>query len=176
MGVLDVRSYLNGITTSRNYLEHLKPPVFVPESMNALRLFNAHLTDPFSMVVVLDEYGGFEGIVSAADMLEELIGDAAPSRFTEVDIQEIGKGRYLVSGSARLDELGELLDIDVEHEGLDTIGGLLFTMAGELPKRGAVFSLANGVTVTVRKTSKTRIDELIVEQHLNSDDKEGEPI
>ncbi|MDA0811852.1 MAG: hemolysin family protein [Verrucomicrobia bacterium] len=176
VGVLDVRSYLNGSTTTRNYLEHLKPPVFVPESMNALRLFNAHLTDPFSMVVVLDEYGGFEGIVSAADMLEELIGDAAPSRFAEVDIQEIGKGRYLVSGSARLDELGELLDIDAEHEGLDTIGGLLFTMAGELPKRGTVFTLANNVTITVRKTSKTRVDELIVEQRLNSEDKEVEPI
>ncbi|MCB1096440.1 MAG: HlyC/CorC family transporter [Verrucomicrobiae bacterium] len=170
VGVLDVRSYLNEGTQSKNYLEHLKPPVFVPESMNALRLFNAHLTDPFSMVVVLDEYGGFEGIVSAADMLEELIGDAAPSRFIEVDIQEIGKGRFLVSGSARLDDLGELLDVDLEHEGLDTIGGLVFTMAGELPKRGAIFNLADGITTTVRKSSKTRVDELIVERQVDSEE------
>lgn len=168
VGVLDVRSYLKEEIANRDYLQHLRPPVFVPESMNALELFNSHLTGAFSIVVVLDEYGGFEGVVGAADMLEELIGDAAPSQFGEVPIQELGSGRYMVSGAARLDELGEVLDADLEYEGLDTVGGLVFTRAGEVPKRGAVFFLTEEIIATVRKSTKTRIEELIVERNLES--------
>lgn len=164
VGVLDVRSYLNDESPARDYMEHLKRPVFVPETMNALRLFNSHLTGAFSVVVVLDEYGGFEGVVGATDMLEELIGDAAPSHFGEVDIQDLGKGRYMVSGSARLDDLGEVLDVKLEYEGLDTVGGLVFTRAGEVPQRGAEFLLADEFIATVRKSTKTRVEELIVER------------
>ena len=171
VGLLDVRSYLDDASDNKNYLTHLKPPVFVPESMNALRLFNDHLTDPFSVVVVLDEYGGFEGMVTAADMLEELIEDAAPSNFADVDIQELSTERYLVSGSARLDELGRLLDVDLDYEGLDTVGGLIFTLAGEVPKRGAEFNLVENITAVVRKSTKTRVEELIVERRSGNEER-----
>ena len=174
VGVLDVRAYLNDERESRFYLDHLKPPVFVPESMNAVRLFDAHLNDPFSLVVVLDEYGGFEGVVAAADMLEELIGDAAPSNFADVDVQEVGAGRYLVAGSARLDELSDALDLDLEHDEIDTIGGLLFTRAGEVPKRGAQFHVAEGLFAVIRKSTKTRIEELILERRKTDPGQDGE--
>lgn len=170
VGMLDVRAYLNDDSGTRHYMRHLQPPVFVPESMNALRLFNDHLTDPFSAVVVLDEYGGFEGVVTAADMLEELIADAAPSSLAEVEIQEVGSGRYIVSGSARLDELGEVLDANLEHGELDTIGGLIFTLAGEVPQRGTEVRLAEGISAVVRKSTKTRVLEVLVEQRSRGGD------
>ena len=164
VGVVDVRSYLWDDRDDADFRDHMAAPVFVPESMDALRLFEQHLIDPFSMVVVLDEYGGFEGIVAAADMLEELIEDAAPSNFSSFEIQEVSADTYVVSGTARLDELGELLDMDLEHEGLDTIGGLVFTLLGELPKRGALIELSDGVRAIVRRCAKNRIEELLIER------------
>ena len=169
-GILDVRSYLDDESPTRDYHDHIGAPVFVPETVNALRLFNDYVTDPVSMVIVLDEYGGFEGVVSATDMLEEFIGDAAPSSLSEEPIHKVTEGQYLTSGAARLDQLGELFDADLERDGLDTIGGLVFNLAGEVPKRGDEFRVAEGIVATVRQSTRHRVEELMV---VKTDEDDG---
>jgi len=167
VNVLDVKSYLlDG--PDANYQDHLDPPIFVPETMNAVDLFKSYLTSPHSMAIVLDEYGGLEGVVTHTDIVEEIISDAAPHFDHAPQIQNLGHDRLLVTGAARLDEMSEMLGIDLEEDGIDTIGGLVFNTLIQIPEPGTRVGL-EGAIATVRRCSKNRIQELIIEKsHLHS--------
>ena len=79
---------------------------------------------------MVDEFGGTEGIITLADIIEEIISDAAPLGDAELYIEPLEEGRFLVSGNARLDDLTEHLGFELEADGIDTIGGYLFTRFG----------------------------------------------
>ena len=76
-------------------------------------------------------------------------------------IEEIGDGRVLASGSARLEDITEELGEKFEEEGIDTIGGLIFTRLGQLPKKGQQLRLGR-LHVTVRRVSRKRVDEVLL--------------
>jgi putative hemolysin len=161
LGFLDVRRFLSAPTD--HYTEMLSPPSFVPETMLALDLLRAFLRHPQPMAVVVDEHGGTEGIITMADIVEEIISDAVPQAEEELYIEQLGEGRLLVDGSARLEDINELLGTHLEEEGIDTIGGLVFNHLGTLPKPGTVFKL-DDLTLTVRRTSRKRVEEVLIEQ------------
>ena len=157
IGVLDVAAYLQ--SGDEQFREFVKPPTFVPETLGAIELFQRHLGSDGDLVVVLDEFGGFEGIVTKSDVIEDLVSDVAPAE--EVEIQDLGHGRYLVSGGARLDELREITGIDLEIDGLDTIGGLLATRLGRIPSPGERVDI-EPLIATIRKSTGKRIKELLL--------------
>ncbi len=157
VGVLDVLAYLR--SGELRYREFIAPPTFVPETLGAIDLFQRHLRADGNLVIVLDEFGGFEGIVTRSDVIEHLVGDVAPSE--EVEIQDLGHGRFLVSGSARLDELREMTGVDLETDGLDTIGGLVATHLGRIPNPGEQVEL-DPLIITIRKSTGKRIEELLL--------------
>ncbi|MDG2125424.1 MAG: transporter associated domain-containing protein [Verrucomicrobiales bacterium] len=161
VGVLDVKALLIA-GTDTEIKQHVRPPVFVPGTMKATTLFKEHLSTPHSLVVVLDEYGGFEGIVTHTDILEEIIEDAAPLPGHQAEIQYLDDGSMLVSGAARLDEISSELSLDLEEDGLDTIGGLVFTTAGHLPDQGETVTLSHGVAADVREVSQNRIQLIVL--------------
>ncbi len=162
IGILDVKSYFQN--PSAGYHHHIERPVFVPETMMVLDAFREYLSAPHSLAVVLDEYGGLEGVISHDDIVEEIIGHAVPHAGQEPEIQPLGKDRLLAAGSARLDEIGEILELDLEFEGLDTIGGLIFNQLGHVPDPGTVFEMPEQrLRTTVRKTSDKRIEEVLVQ-------------
>ncbi len=138
-----------------------RQPVFVPETMSALDVLRRHLADGASAAVIVDEYGGFEGLLTRRNLVERLLGKVAPSRTTETAVQPIGNGRYLVSGMARVDEINHELDVSLEAGGIDTIGGLVFTRLGYLPKPGELIDL-DGLSIKVRRTARNRILQLEV--------------
>ena len=90
------------------------------------------------MAVIVDEFGGTEGIITVDDIIEEIIGDAVPSEPRELLIEKTGDNRWIVNGQMRLDELSEDLDVQIAEEGVDTIGGLIFNRLGFLPKPGSL--------------------------------------
>ena len=161
VGVLNVQSLL--FDPSQSYTAVMTPPILVSETMMALELLRTMLSGSPGMAVVVDEYGGTEGIVTLADLTEEVISDAAPLGYEKVDIEELPDGRLLVSGAARLDDLGEALEMDLEQEGLDTIGGLVFNYLGHLPKPGATVEIPP-LSVTIRKVRRKRIEQLVIER------------
>jgi CBS domain containing-hemolysin-like protein len=171
VGIIDVKLFL--FDPSENYTETLLAPSFVPETMRALDLLKLFLTHPQSLAIVLDEFGGTEGIITMADIVEEILSDAAPTR-GDVDlyIEPLEHGKYLVSGRARLDDLREHLGFNLEADGIDTIGGLVFNRLGYLPQAGATIELPR-LTVTVRRTSRKRIQELLLEKTTFVDDENG---
>ena len=167
VGILDVRTWLtargSSIDTPPRTADHIRLPVFVPETMPALDVFKNFLTEPRSLVIVLDEFGGLEGVISQTDIIEEIIGDAAPHPEQQLEIQDLGKDRLLVAGSARLDEIGEILDLDLESEGLDTIAGLLINAGDRLPAPGEIIKIG-GVVATIRRCSARRVEEVLIEK------------
>lgn len=162
VGIIDVKLFL--LDPSEHYTETLLAPSFVPETMRAFDLLKLFLTHPQSLAIVVDEFGGTEGIITMSDIVEEILSDAAPLR-GDVDlyIEPLEDGTFLVSGHARLDDLQEHLGFELEADGIDTIGGLVFNRLGYLPKAGAKIELPR-LAVTVRRTSRKRIEELLLEK------------
>ncbi len=162
VGIIDVKLFL--LDSSEHYTESLLAPSFVPETMRALDLLKLFLTHPQSLAIVVDEFGGTEGIITMSDIVEEILSGAAPPR-GEVDlyIEPLDDGKFLVSGHARLDDLHEHLGFELEADGIDTIGGLVFNRLGYLPQAGAKIELPR-LAVTVRRTSRKRIEELLLEK------------
>jgi putative hemolysin len=168
LGIVDVKIFL--LDPSEHYTETMLAPSFVPETMRALDLLKLFLTHPQSLAVVVDEFGGTEGIITMSDIVEEILSDAAPAR-GDVDlyIEPLENGKFLVSGDARLDDLREHLGFELEADGIDTIGGLIFNQLGYLPQAGARIELSR-LTATVRRTSRKRIQELLLEKTTCVDD------
>jgi CBS domain containing-hemolysin-like protein len=168
VGTIDVKLFL--LDPSEHYTETLLAPSFVPETMRALDLLKLFLTHPQSLAIVVDEFGGTEGIITMSDIVEEILSDAAPPR-GDVDlyIEPLENGKFLVSGHARLDDLKEHLGFKLEADGIDTIGGLVFNRLGYLPPAGAKVELPR-LAVTVRRTSRKRIEELLLEKTTCAED------
>jgi putative hemolysin len=158
-GVLDVPELLR--EPGVHYTERLGVPSFVPETMKALALLKSFLSHPQGIAFVVDEHGGVEGIVTLRDLVEEIIGDAVPQSDAKLYIESLGDGRVLASGSARLEDITEELGVRFEEEGIDTIGGLIFTQLGQLPKKGQSLRIGP-LQVTVRRVSRKRVDEVLL--------------
>jgi len=171
VGTLEVtRFFLN---PTEHYTEQLHPPSFVPETMKALELLKSFIKHPQGMAVIVDEYGGTEGVVTLNDIVEEIISDAVPSGEQELYIEPLGEGRVIAAGRTRLDDLAEL-GFKLETDGVDTIGGLIFNQTGNIPRVGATIEI-NKVWIRVRRSSRRGIDEvLLVMDRQDADNEEEE--
>jgi CBS domain containing-hemolysin-like protein len=161
LGIIDVKEFL--LDPPEHYTETLLPPSFVPETMRALDLLKLFLTHTQGIAIVVDEFGGTEGIITMSDIVEEILSDAAPRGDVDLYIEPLEDGKFLVSGNARLDDLGEHLGFELEAEGIDTIGGLVFTRLGYVPPTGTELELPR-LSITVRRSGRKRIKELLLEK------------
>ncbi len=164
VGILDVKLFL--LDPSEHYTTNLVAPSFVPETMRAHDLLRSFLSRPQGLAIVVDEFGGTEGIITLSDLIEEIMSDAAPLGQAELYIEPLEDGRFLVSGNARLDDLAEHLGFEFDADGIDTIGGLVFNRLGYLPASGAQVELPR-LAITVRRTARKRIEELLLEKTTN---------
>jgi len=161
VGIIDVKLFL--LDPSEHYTETLLAPSFVPETMRAFDLLKLFLTHPQSLAIVVDEFGGTEGIITLADIFEEIISDAAPLGDADLYIEPLENGKFLVSGNARLDDVSEHLGFQIEAEGIDTIGGFVFTRLGYLPPSGTKLEIPQ-LAITVRRAGRKRIEEILLEK------------
>jgi putative hemolysin len=172
-GILDAKTFL--LDPREHYTEHLLPASYVAETMSAPDLLRSFLSHPQGLAVVVDEFGGTEGIITLSDIIEEIMSDAAPLGQADLYIEPLDDGRLLVSGNARLDDLGEHLGFELEADGIDTIGGFVFNRLGYLPPSGTQFEMPR-LLVTVRRAGRKRIDEILLEKTtcLTDNDEDGE--
>ncbi|MBO0696551.1 MAG: HlyC/CorC family transporter [Verrucomicrobia bacterium] len=161
LGIIDVKLFL--LDPSEHYTEKLIAPSFVHETIGALELLKLFLTRPQGMAVVVDEFGGTEGVITVEDIVEEILRDVVPRDDVALYIEPLGNGRFLVSGNARLDDLSEYLGFLIDAQGIDTIGGLVFTRLGYLPPAGTKLELP-GLVITVRRAGHKRIEEVLLEK------------
>src|SRR5437762_5480359 len=161
LGIIDVKLFL--LDSSEHYTEKLIAPSFVPETMQALELLKLFLTHPQGMAVVVDEFGGTAGIITMDDIVEEILSDALPRDDVALYIEPLGNDRFLVSGNARLDDLSEHLGFQIDADGIDTIGGLVFTRLGYLPPSGTKLEIPR-LAITVRRSGRKRIEEVLLQK------------
>src|SRR6266487_912707 len=161
LGIIDVKMFL--MDPSDHYTEKLIAPSFVSETMRALELLKLFLTHAQGLAIVVDEFGGTEGVITMGDIVEEILSDAVPRGDAEPYIEPLKDGKFLVSGNARLDDLSEHLGFQIEAEGIDTIGGFVFTRLGYLPPSGTQLEIPR-LAVTVRRTGRKRIEQLLLEK------------
>jgi CBS domain containing-hemolysin-like protein len=167
LGIIDVKAFL--LNPADHYTENLILPSFVPETMRALDLLKLFLTHAQGLAVVVDEFGGTEGIITLSDIVEEILGDALPRGDADLYIEPLEGGKFLVSGNARLDDLSEHLGFNLESEGIDTIGGFVFNRLGYLPPTGTRLDLPR-LEITVRRASRKRIEEMVLQKTTGTDD------
>src|SRR5437868_3125798 len=161
LGIIDVKMFL--LDPSDHYTEKLIAPSFVPETMRALELLKLFLTHPQGMAVVVDEFGGTEGIITLSDIVEEVLSDAIPRGDVDSYIEPLEDGEFLVSGNARLDDVSEHLGFQIEAEGIDTIGGFIFTQLGYVSVSGTKLEIPR-LIITVRRAGRKRIEEVLLEK------------
>ena len=138
IGILYIKDYLIKAREAGfdnvDFRSILRKPYFVPETKNIDSLFFELQTTKQHIAILLDEYGGFSGIVTMEDIIEEVMGDI-DDEYDEVEpeIQKVADDTYIVDGSMDLDDIDEELGIDLESENSETIGGFIIDILGEIP-------------------------------------------
>jgi putative hemolysin len=157
LGILDVKAFL--ADPSEHYAEKVDVPSFVPETMRALDLLRAFLKHPQRLAIVIDEFGGTEGVVTMSDILDEILADVAPRGDEELYLEELGNGAWLACGSVRLEDLEEALNLDFDTEEFDTLNGLIFNRLGYVPRSGEKVQVPP-LDLEVRQSTRRRVVEV----------------
>jgi putative hemolysin len=140
-----------------------RPPLFVPESKPIETLLQTFRRRHLHLAMVVDEYGGVEGIVTLEDIVEVIVGEIQDEYDEEEAlIRPVGADRFLVDGSATLRLVNLRFGLALSGEHVTTLAGFLLNTLGHIPVPGDVCE-AQGVRFTVRRMTDRRIDEIEVE-------------
>lgn len=138
IGILHIKDYL--IKAREDGFENvdiksiLRKPYFVPETKNIDSLFFDLQSSKQHIAILIDEYGGFSGIVTMEDIIEEVMGDIDDEYDEEeLPIEKIDDNTFIVDGFINLDNLDEKLNLNLQSENSETLGGLLIDLLGEIP-------------------------------------------
>ena len=164
LGVVHKKDLLDALLTDGSYdIEKLvAEPAFIPQSTSVLKALEILKGSKVHMAFVVDEYGAFEGVVTATDLLEMIAGDFNESHDEQdLSIRKREDGSWAVDGQADLDELGDELGEDFgEHESFHTVAGLVLHHLSRLPQEGEILQLGR-FEVEVIDMDDRRIDKLL---------------
>jgi Mg2+/Co2+ transporter CorC len=114
-----------------------RPAIFIPESKPVDDLLREMQTSSRHIAIIIDEYGGVAGLATMEDVIEEIVGEISDEYDRDIpDVETLEDGSLRVNARCSLFELGELFDLELEDEDVDSVGGLLTKELGKLPKRG----------------------------------------
>lgn len=134
----------------------VRAPAFFPESKPVDDLLHDLQAGASHMALVVDEFGGIAGLVTIEDALEEIVGELTDEHDRATpEVEELGDGRFRVPSRLPLDELGELFDLEIEDDDVDTAGGLLAKALGKVPLAGSSAQVA-GLRLTADRVEGRR--------------------
>ncbi|UPW01738.1 hemolysin family protein [Halorussus gelatinilyticus] len=178
IGVIHIRD----LVREQTYGEHdeleledvIQPTLHVPESKNVDELLTEMRENRMQMVIVIDEFGTTEGLVTMEDMVEEIVGDILEGE-EEEPIEYVDDETIIVRGELNIDEVNEALEIDLpEGEEFETIAGFIFNRAGRLVEEGEDITY-DGVRLRVEQVENTRIMKARVTKLDDQERAEAEP-
>ena len=142
----------------------LRPAVVVPETKRVPELLKQFQRQQTQCAIVVDEYGGTAGLVTIEDLLEEIVGEIRDEYDVESEpIVDEGNGRFVFSGKVNIDEVRQRLNVEIEREGFETVGGYLLSHLGRVPAVGETFEI-DGLTVEVLDAERRRINKVRMRQ------------
>ncbi|HCA45993.1 MAG TPA: hypothetical protein DEP45_01180 [Armatimonadetes bacterium] len=140
--------------------EVARTPILAPESKPLDEMLWELRQQKVHIAIVIDEFGGTEGLVTIEDILEELVGEIEDEHdLPEEEIQLSGEGEAVVQGKARIEDINEELGVEIPTDHHDTISGLLTGIAGRVPEEGEVFTIS-GATIIVVESNDQHVDRL----------------
>ena len=160
----DLLKILKGPSDDRTVLteDMLRKPLFIPETKTLEDLLREFQQKRVHIAIVVDEYGGVAGLVTIEDLLEEIVGEIEDEFDSgEPRIKGIAENEYTMDARTGLDDLREHLDVTVEADGFDTVGGLVYHRLGKIPTVGDSVDF-DGLTIEVVSTVGRRLKELKV--------------
>lgn len=151
----------------------LRPSVFVPESKPLDVLLREFRSNRNHMAIVVDEYGGVSGLVTIEDVIEQIVGDIEDEYDFEEDdnnIVPVRDQRYRVNALTEVADFNEYFATSYDDDDVDTVGGLVISLIGHLPKRGETVE-SGSLRFTVLRADSRRLQTLLVERlHSNTAD------
>lgn len=149
-----------------NVRDMLRPAVFIPESKRLNVLLKDFRSTRNHIAIVVDEYGGVAGMVTIEDVLEQIVGDIEDEYDfdeTEDNIIRDVHGRYRVKALTEIADFNDVMETEFSDEEFSTIGGLVVSKFGHMPKRGEQISFDN-LSFTVLRSDSRRLHSLLVEK------------
>ena len=165
VGVLYVKDLIDADEKNFSLKKILHKPLFVPISISLMELLKNFREKQIHIAMVVDEYGGFSGIVSMEDVLEQIIGDIR-DEYDEEDeeVKSNDDGTYLVDARTRIDDFNKYNILPpIPDDEADTVGGFLFSYLGRLPKRNEDIEY-NGYSFTVVGKSGNIVTKIRIEK------------
>ncbi len=163
--IKDILPYLHSSSHRINLERLARQAMFVPEHQHVDDLLREMQREKQKLAIVVDEYGGFSGMVAVEDIIEEVLGDIKDeidNSGDETEIVAIEKHVYMIEASTHLDDVAEVLGIEfAEDRDFDSIGGFIYSSLGTIPERGEIIEYAN-FKFEVLSVEKNRIEKVKV--------------
>ena len=162
IGILNVKDILlAGEREQFSVRDYLRAPYYTYEFKKVSELMVEMKKANVNIIIVLDEYGATAGLITLEDMLEEIVGDIRDEydEDEENELVEIAANEYVVEGSMKLDDLNDRLELKLESEDYDSVGGLVIGLLAHLPEEGEDVVFDN-VRLVVDRVEKNRIDRI----------------
>jgi putative hemolysin len=157
---LDSRDNARAITSL------LRPVVIVPESKRVPELLKQFQRQQTQIAIVVDEYGGTAGLVTIEDMLEEIVGEIRDEYDVESEpVIDEGGGRFVFNGKVDIDEVIQRLNVQINREGFETVGGYLITHLGRVPAVGEQIDV-DGLHIEVLDVERRRVNKVRMTRRL----------
>jgi len=180
IGVVHIRDLVRDLDYGEKFVEDIlleeliEPTLHVPESKNVDDLLTEMRAERLHMVIVIDEFGTTEGLVTMEDLTEEIVGEILEGE-EEEPIEYIGDDTVTVKGEVNIEEVNEALELELpEGEEFETIAGFIFNRAGRLVEEGETITF-EGVEIRIEQVENTRIMKArIVKLADDEDDPEAE--
>ena len=162
VGILNVKDLIMAEKNSKPFKvsDYMREPYYTFEFKKIKELFKEMKKTRNHISVVLDEYGGTVGIVTIEDLIEEVFGEIEDEYDDyEKEIEVIKEDEFVVDGSARLDDISELIGVNMESEEFDSVGGLVIGELGRFPEQNEEVQL-NNIRFVVEEVDKNRIKKV----------------
>ncbi|MFL2644801.1 MAG: hemolysin family protein [Dehalococcoidia bacterium] len=153
-----------------NINDHIRPAHFIPESKLVDDLLTELQENAIQMAIVVDEFGGTEGLVTMEDLLEEIVGEIE-DEFTKNNNPEIVKlqnGEAIVNAAVPIDDISKMFTIEVDDFGVDTVGGYVFQQLGRMPILGDIVDTET-CTIQVISVIGRRLRRLRIKPKSNAE-------
>ncbi len=173
LGVVHKKDLLDSLLDNGEFnVERLvQTPAFIPQSTSVLKALEILKASKVHMAFLVDEFGAFEGVVTATDLLEMIAGDFDEGHDdADMNIHQLEDGSWLVDGQTDIDELADTLGEDFgEADGFHTVAGLVLHQLSRVPDKGEVLQLGR-FEVEIVEMDDRRIDRLLFRQVVNAED------
>ena len=163
IGILNIKDIIflsNEEIENFDIKQYIRDPFFTYEFKKITQLLEEMKREKSQMAIVVDEYGGTAGLITIEDLVEVIVGDIEDEYDEEEDeIQVISPTEYLVEGSTKISDVNEILDIELESEEFDSIGGYIIGYIKHIPEENELIEV-DGIKFNIESVDKNRIKKI----------------